>query len=90
MRNCGAEVARQNIIDQALHFATAFGLVALASHGSLATGAAVGLGMGLIRETAEGVHRMTRESVEEQLAKRDSQIDLVFWTLGGALAGGLM
>ena len=33
---------------------------------------------------------MTVASVVTQLCKRDSQIDLAFWTLGGAVAGAVL
>ena len=75
-----------HISDQIAHFAAAVLILAIASIGTIWAGALAGLALGLIRETAEGVRRMTTASVVTQLCKRDSQIDLVFWTLGGAFA----
>ncbi|MCU0948344.1 MAG: hypothetical protein MUF47_08855 [Porphyrobacter sp.] len=79
----------RHIADQIAHFAAALLILAIASVGTIWAGALAGLALGLIRETAEGVRRMTIASVVTQLCKRDSQIDLVFWTLGGAVAGWL-
>ena len=76
-----------HVTDQILHFVVPVLILGLVSLGGIVAAAAAGLAMGLIRETAEGVRRMTWESVTTQLAKRDSQIDLAFWALGGAFAG---
>jgi hypothetical protein len=76
-----------HVTDQIAHFAAALLILSLFAIGGIVAGALAGLSLGLIRETAEGVRRMTIASVGTQLSKRDSQIDLAFWTLGGALAG---
>lgn len=79
-------MSRQDFTDQALHFAVPIAILGLFALGGIIAGALAGLALGLIRETAEGVRRMTIASVKAQLAKRDTQIDLAFWTLGGAVA----
>lgn len=86
-------MTRRGITDQAAHFTAALVVLSIATHGGVFGGAVAGLACGLIRETAEGIRRMTWDSVRTQLAKRDAQTDLVFWTMGGlaaALIGGAL
>lgn len=83
-------MSARHITDQVAHFLAALAILSLFSLGGIFAGAAAGLALGLIRETAEGIRRMTWASVTTQLAKRDSQIDLAFWALGGAVAGVLV
>jgi len=83
-------VTLRHIADQAAHFAAALAILSLFAFGGIIGGALAGLGCGLIRETAEGVRRMTLASIGTQLSKRDSQIDLIFWTLGGIAAAVLV
>lgn len=80
-----------SITDQIAHFIVALGLLALFAQGCLIAGAAAGLGMGLIRETAEGGgSRMTVAEIKAHFKKRGAWIDLVFWSLGGLTAAALV
>ena len=76
----------RHITDQITHFAAAVLILAIASVGTIWAGALAGLALGLIRETAEGVRRMTLAELAAHFAKRDPWIDLAFWSLGGAVA----
>lgn len=78
-------MSRQAIIDQVLHFAVSALILSLFALGGIAGGAAAGLALGLIRETAEaGGSRITLSEVIWHFRKRlDPWIDLTFWTLGG-------
>lgn len=65
--------------DQAAHFAAAFAVVIVAGliADPYASGALIGLALGLVREVTEGGNVLSA----------GSRRDLIFWTLGGLAAG---
>lgn len=75
------------IRDQALH--TIFGalIVYMALQGNAFGAALAGLACGLIREVAESGTPVTWIRVKKQLIETDARYDLVFWAIGGLIAG---
>jgi pheromone shutdown protein TraB len=77
----------KNLVDQPAHMATAIvAILPFAIAPSIATGAFAGFVIGMVREiTEEGA--VSLAAVRAVFASRGSRLDLLFWTLGGALAG---
>lgn len=68
---------RKEAADQAIHAAVAYAVVLVAGVVGIPRGAFVGLALGLVREVTEGGDFLSAGSVR----------DLLFWTLGGGVAG---
>lgn len=81
--------ARNEVLDQAAHFAAAMLAIAPAIVApSIATGAWAGFCMGMVRElTEEG--RLSWGAIGAVAASPGSRLDIVFWLAGGAVAGCL-
>jgi hypothetical protein len=78
------------IKDQSAHFAVGFVIVAIAIAGGFWGCVIAGGLVGLMRELGEAGTPLTFSKAKAQLAKTDAPLDLAFWTLGGAFAGGLL
>lgn len=68
----------KQLVDQAVHFGAAFLFLAPAAFwGGVFGFAFAGFGIGLVREITEG----------DGIFNRGSLLDILFWTIGGAMTG---
>lgn len=71
---------KKQLLDQSAHMLAAAAILApVLLWPGLIGGALYGLGAGLVREITEGGNVLSR----------DSLLDLLFWAIGGALAGAI-
>lgn len=76
-----------HVTDQIAHFVVGAAILLIFAFGGLVGGAVAGAACGLIRELTEaGGSRIALAEIPPHFKKLDPWIDLLFWSLGGALA----